>query len=149
MSLKQQLTEDMKAAMKEKEAGRFRLSVIRMARSAIQKLEIDKRRDLTEDEVIEVLAKEVKQRRDSSVEYEKAGRSEEVAKLNEEIALLTAYLPQQLSEDDIRSLVQEAVTVTGAQSPRDMGKVMSALMPKVKGRADGKIVNQIVKEMLN
>ncbi|KAB2952284.1 GatB/YqeY domain-containing protein [Heliorestis acidaminivorans] len=149
MSLKQQLSEDMKAAMKEKEAGKFRLSVIRMARSAIQKLEIDKRRELTDEEVMDVLSKEVKQRRDSIHEYEKAGRSEVVAKLNEEIALLTAYLPQQLSEAEIRSLVHEAVTVTGAQGPRDMGKLMSTLMPKVKGRADGKIVNQIVKEILN
>ncbi|MZP28802.1 GatB/YqeY domain-containing protein [Heliobacterium undosum] len=148
MSLKERLMEDMKQAMKDKEAGKFRLSVIRMARSAIQKVEIDKRRDLTEEETIDVLAREVKQRRDSIAEYEKAGRSDAVEALKEEIALLTAYLPQQLSEEEVRALVREAVTATGAQSPKDMGKVMGILMPKVKGRADGKLVNQVVKEFL-
>lgn len=148
MSLKERLVEDMKQAMKEKEAGKFRLSVIRMARSAIQKVEIDKRRELTEEEVIEVLAREVKQRRDSIAEYEKAGRIETVEFLKQEINLLTAYLPQQLSEDEIRSLVRESVAATGAQGPKEMGKVMSVLMPKVKGRADGKLVNQIAKEIL-
>ncbi|ABZ84993.1 gatb/yqey domain protein [Heliomicrobium modesticaldum Ice1] len=148
MSLKERLMEDMKQAMKDKEAGKFRLSVIRMARSAIQKVEIDKRRDLTEEETIDVLAREVKQRRDSIAEYEKAGRSDAVEALKEEIALLTAYLPQQLSEEEVRALVREAVAETGAQSPKDMGKVMGILMPKVKGRADGKLVNQVVKEFL-
>ncbi|MBM7868000.1 GatB/YqeY domain-containing protein [Heliobacterium gestii] len=148
MSLKERLMEDMKQAMKDKEAGKFRLSVVRMARSAVQKVEIDKRRDLTEEETIDVLAREVKQRRDSIAEYEKAGRSDAVEALKQEITLLTAYLPQQLSEEEVRALVREAVTVTGAQSPKDMGKVMGVLMPKVKGRADGKLVNQIVKELL-
>ncbi|TCP64207.1 hypothetical protein EDD73_11159 [Heliophilum fasciatum] len=140
---------DQKQAMKEKEAGKFRLSVIRMVRSAIQKVEIDRRRELTEDEVLEVLAKEVKQRRDSVLEFEKAGRSDAVDALNEEIRLLVAYLPQQLTEDEIRQLVQQAVSQTGAQSAREMGKVMAVLMPSVKGRADGKLVNQLVKEALS
>ncbi|MBC9785042.1 GatB/YqeY domain-containing protein [Heliobacillus mobilis] len=148
MSLKERLMEDMKQAMKDKEAGKFRLSVIRMARSAIQKAEIDKRRDLTDEELLEVLAREVKQRRDSMVEYEKAGRTDAIDALKQEIDILTAYLPQQLSEEEVRALVREAMAVTGAQGPRDIGKVMGVLMPKVKGRADGKLVNQIVKESL-
>lgn len=148
MSLKERLHEDMKAAMKEKETGKFRLSVIRMAKAAVQKVEIDKRRDLTEDELLEVLAREVKQRRDALAEYEKANRPETVASLRQEIALLMEYLPRQLTEEEVRSIVKDAIARTGAQGPREMGKVMAALMPKVKGKADGKLVNDIVKELL-
>ncbi len=149
MSLKDQLTEDMKTAMKAKEAGKLRLSVIRMAKAAIKNVEIDAKHELNDEETITVLAKEVKQRRDAIEEYAKAGREDIVATLKAEIEVLMPYLPQQLSEDEIRALVSEAITQTGAQGPKDMGKVMGALMPKVKGRSDGKVVNQIVKELLN
>lgn len=149
MSLKEQLTEDMKLSMKAKEAGKLRLSVIRMVRSAIKNVEIDGKRELSEEEVLEIIAKEVKMRRDSMEEFGKADRQDLVDQLEREIAVLMAYLPQQLTEAEIRDLVSEAVAAIGAASPKDMGKVMAALMPKVKGRADGKLVNTIVREALN
>ncbi len=148
MNLKDRLVADMKDAMKAKQEGKLRLSVIRMARASIKNAEIDKKRELSEEEVIEVLAREVKMRRDSIEEYVKANRQDVVDQLNEEIRILMPYLPEQLSETEIRNLVQEALQATGAQGPREMGKVMGYLMPKVKGKADGKLVNQIVKEAL-
>lgn len=148
MNLKDRLVADMKEAMKAKEEGKLRLSVIRMARAAIKNVEIDKKRELSEEEVIEVLAREVKMRRDSIEEYIKASRQDVVEQLNQEIGILMAYLPEQLSETEIRRLVEEALQATGAQGPKEMGKVMGYLMPKVKGKADGKLVNQLVKEAL-
>ena len=140
MSLKEQLTEDMKTAMKAKEAGKQRLGVIRLVRGAVRQLEIDGKKELDDAGVLAVLSKEVKQRRDSIEEFRKGGREDLVKQNEEEIAILMEYLPQQLSEDEVRSLVKEAVTASGASSPKDMGKVMKLLMPKVKGRADGKLV---------
>lgn len=149
MSLKERLTEDMKQAMKDKEAGKLRLSVIRMVRANIKNVEIDRKTELSDDEVLDVVAKEVKMRRDALEEYQKADRSDFVESLKQEISILEQYLPEQLSEAEVRSLVTEVVVSTQALSPKDMGKVMAALMPKVKGRADGKLVNAIVREMLN
>lgn len=149
MSLKEQLTEDMKQAMKAKEAGKLRLSVIRMVRSAIKNVEIDSKKELNEEEVQAIVAKEVKMRRDSIDEFEKANRHDLVEQLEQEIAVLMPYLPQQLTEAEIRDLVSEAIASSGAASPKEMGKVMAVLMPKVKGRADGKLVNTIVRELLN
>lgn len=147
MSLKEQLANDMKEAMKAKE--KERLAVIRMVRGAIKQQEIDNKVELDDDAVIAVISKEVKMRKDSIVDFEKGGRADLVAQNEAEIAFLMPYLPQQLSEDEVRALVKEAVEQTGASSPKDMGKVMGALMPKVKGRADGKMVNTLVKEALN
>lgn len=149
MTLKERLNEDMKAAMKAKEEGKERLSVIRLARAAIKNTEIDKRHELSDDEVIEVLAREVKQRRDALEEFgEKAG-PEYIAKLQGEITILMDYLPQQMPEEELRQVIREVVAQVGATSPKDIGKVMGQLMPKVKGRADGKLVNQLVKELLS
>lgn len=149
MSLKDRLTEDMKQAMKDKEAGKIRLSVIRMVRANIKYVEIDKKKELSEEEVLEVLAKEVKMRRDSMEEFKKGNRPDLVESLEQEIDILMQYLPQQLSEQEVRVLVAEAVKESQAASAKDMGKVMAVLMPKVKGRADGKMVNTIVREFLN
>jgi len=148
MSLKNKLMEDMKAAMKDRDNGKLRLSVIRMTRAAIKNIEIDKHKELEDQEVIDVLAKEVKMRKDSIEEYQKANRQDVVDTLNQEIAILMEYLPEQMSAAEVRQLVQEAIQATGAAGPKEMGKVMGQLMPKVKGRADGKLVNQIVKELL-
>ncbi len=148
MSLKDRLTEDMKAAMKEKASGKLKLSVIRMARAAIKNIEIDKKKELSDEEVVEIIAREVKQRRDATEEYRKAGRQDIVDTLQEEINVLMTYLPEQLSEDKIRTLVKEVIAEVQPQSPKDMGKVMGKLMPQVKGKADGKLVNEIVKELL-
>ncbi|MDF2927930.1 GatB/YqeY domain-containing protein [Anaerospora sp.] len=149
MSTKERLTDDMKQAMKDKEAGKLRLSVIRMVRASIKNVEIDRKRELAEDEVLDVLAKELKLRRDAMVEFEKANRLDLVENLEKEVAVLMDYLPQQLTEEEVRAFVTDAVQQTQASNAKDMGKVMAALMPKVKGRADGKLVNTIVREMLN
>ena len=148
MTLKDRLTEDMKVAMKAKEEGKLRLSVIRMAKAAIKNAEIERRQDFGDEQVIEVLAREVKMRRDALAEFAKAERPEMVKQLEDEIAILLEYLPQQLSEAEIRQLAQETIAAVGAQGPKDLGKVMGVLTPKTKGRADGKLVNQIVRQLL-
>ena len=149
MTLRNRLTEDMKLAMKDKEAGKLKLSVIRMVRSAAKYLEIDRHKELDDNELLEVVAKEVKMRKDSLEEFRKANRPELLAALEQEIAILMEYLPEQMGEPEVRALVAQAVADAQASSPKDMGKVMAILMPKVKGRADGKLVNSLVKEMLN
>ena len=149
MSLKEQLTEDMKAAMRAKDEGKQRLGVIRLVRGAIRQVEIDSKKELGDDDVVAIISKEVKQRRDSIEEFKKGGREDLVAQNEAEIAILMAYLPEQLGEAEVRELVKAAITESGAASPKDMGKVMKVLMPKVKGKADGKLVNNLVKELLN
>lgn len=148
MSVKERLQEDMKQAMKDKEAGKFRLSVIRMVRSSIKNAEIDRRKELTDEEVIEILARELKLRRDAAEEFKKGNRPDLVDSLEREIGILMEYMPAQLSAEEIRSLVIAAIDEVQAASPKDMGKVMNKLMPAVKGRADGKLVNAIVRELL-
>ena len=148
MSIKDQLTADMKQAMKDREAGKLRLSVIRMVRANIKNVEINDKKELTDDEVLAVLMKEVKMRQDSVEEFQKAGRDELVAQAKEEIAILKKYLPEALSDDELKAIVAEVIAAVGATSPKDMGKVMPAVMAKTKGRADGKVVNNIVKELL-
>ena len=149
MSLKEKLTADMKEAMKAREEGRQRLGVIRLVRGAIRQQEIDGLRELDDEAVLSVISKEVKQRRDAIEEFQKGGRDDLVRQNEAEIAILMEYLPQQMTEDEVRSAVQEAIAATGASTPKDMGKVMKELMLKVKGRADGKLVNQIVRERLD
>lgn len=149
MSLKEQLTEDMKQAMKAKEEGKLRLSVIRMVRAAIKNVEINEKKELNDEDVLSIIVKEVKMRNDSMDEFKKADRQDLIDQLKQEIAVLMPYLPQQLTEAEIRVLVGEAVAASGASSSKDMGKVMALLMPKVKGRADGKLVNAVVREALN
>lgn len=149
MSLREQLNADKKEAMKAREAGKLRLAVIRMVWATIRNLEIDKKRELTEDEIAGVIAKEVKMRKDSIEEFKKGNRDDLVEQAELEVAVLMPYLPQQLSEEEVRQVVSDTIAEIGAISPKEMGKVMSALMPKVKGRADGKLVNTIVRELLN
>lgn len=148
MSIKDLLTEDMKQAMKDKESGKLRLSVIRMAKASIKNLEIDQKRDLTDEEVVTVLMKEVKMRQDSLEEFAKAGRTELVEQAEQEIAVLKKYLPEQLSDEELRELVKASIAETGAATAKDMGKVMAAVIPKTKGRADGKRINAMVRELL-
>ena len=149
MSLKEQLTEDMKTAMKAKEEGKQRLGVIRLVRGAIRQVEIDGKKELDDEGVIAIISKEVKQRRDSIEEFMKGDRQDLVEQNEAEIAILMEYLPKQLSEDEVRELVKAAVAESGATTAKEMGKVMKVLMPKVKGKADGKLVNNLVKEFLN
>ncbi|CAH8709193.1 GatB/YqeY domain-containing protein [Paenibacillus thiaminolyticus] len=146
MDLSQRLNEDMKQAMKSQD--KFKLSTIRMVRSAIKNVEIDAKRTLNDDEVLEILGREIKQRKDALQQFESAGRDDLADSLKDEIEILTQYLPAQLSEEEIKEIVQKAIQETGASSKADMGKLMGALMPKVKGRADGKLVNTIVQQYL-
>ncbi|HLR91851.1 MAG TPA: GatB/YqeY domain-containing protein [Atopostipes sp.] len=147
MSILDQLNEDMKAAMKAKE--KERLTTIRMIKSAIQNEEIAKGRELTPDEEIAVVSREKKQRMDSYEEFEKAGRGDLITNLEQELEVVEKYLPEQLSDDEIREIVNETIDEVGAESMKDMGKVMSTIMPKVAGRADGSKINQFVKEELS
>ncbi|HBE77875.1 MAG TPA: aspartyl-tRNA amidotransferase [Firmicutes bacterium] len=146
MTLKERLQEDLKAAMKSKDA--LRLSVIRLAKAAIMNLEIARGHELNDQEIIEVLVKEAKQRNDSLPEYERAGRNDIVEALHQEIKIIHEYLPAQLSEAELHQIIQEVIKQVGASGKQDLKKVMPALMPKIKGRADGKLVNQIVNTLL-
>lgn len=148
MSIKDQLTEDMKQAMKDRENGKLRLSVIRMVRANIKNVEINDKKELTDDEVLAVLMKEVKMRQDSLEEFQKAGRSELVAQAEEEIKILKKYLPEAFSDEELKGIVAEVVAEVGAATMKDMGKVMPAVMAKTKGRADGKRINAMVRELL-
>ncbi len=145
MSLKEELLQDMKTAMKAKEAGKTALSVIRMVRSSIRNAEIDGKCELDDAGVGAVIAKEMKQRKESLAEFEKAGRSDLVEETKAEMAVLEKYMPKQLTADEIRQIVNDAVA---GQSGLKMGDVMKLVMPKVKGKADGKLVSQIVREIL-
>lgn len=147
MSILDQLNKDMKAAMKAKE--KERLVTIRMIKSAIQNEEIDKGRELTSDEEVAIVSREKKQRMDSYEEFAKAGRDDLITKVEKELEVVTEYLPEPLSEDEVRVIVRETITEVGAESMKDMGKVMTTIMPKVAGAADGNKVNQIVREELS
>ncbi|MBD0379104.1 GatB/YqeY domain-containing protein [Paenibacillus sedimenti] len=146
MSLSERLNEDMKQAMKSQD--KFKLSVIRMVRSTIKNSEIDLKRTLDDNEVLDVLTREIKQRKDSLQEFEKAGRDDLADNLKAELVILAEYMPQQLSEEEVKAIVQQTIQQVGASSKADMGKVMTALMPQVKGRADGKLINQLVQQQL-
>ena len=147
MTLAERLNEDLKLAMKSQD--KFKLSVLRMVRAAIKNQEIERKRSLDDSEVIDVLSREIKQRRDSLQDFEKAGRTDLAEQVTAEIEIISAYLPKPLTEEEVTALVQQTIQETGASSKADMGKVMAALMPKVKGRADGKLVNRIVSQQLN
>ncbi|MCM3730753.1 GatB/YqeY domain-containing protein [Fictibacillus nanhaiensis] len=147
MSLLDTLNQDMKQAMKNKD--KQKLSVIRMLKASLQNEAIKHGHELNEEEELTVLAREMKQRKDSLQEFEKAGREDLVAGLQDEIAVLTPYLPKQLTEEELHEIVAQTISETGAASKADMGKVMGALMPKVKGKADGGLVNRIVQQHLS
>jgi len=150
--LEQRLADEMKAAMRAKDTAR--LTVIRMLRSKLQEKTVELRgkhgRDhqLTDEQALEVVGAYAKQRRDSIEAYRQGGRDDLADKEQAELDLVSGYLPEQLSEDALRELVQEAIAETGASSPKDMGKVMQAVMPKTKGRADGKQISAIARQLL-
>jgi len=123
-------------------------SAIRLTLSAVKNTEIEKGRELTDEEITEVISREVKRRREAIEGADKAGRTDIAAKEAREIEVLTEYLPEQLGEDEIEQIVKEVISEVGATSPKDRGKVMGVLMPRVRGRADGKTVNQIVERIL-
>lgn len=147
MSVLNELNEDMKTAMRAKE--REKLATIRMIKSAIQNEEISKGETLDNDEEIAILSREKKQRVESLNEFKKAGREDLVEKIEEEIAIVDKYLPAQLSDEEVEEIVEETINEVDAESMQDMGKVMSAVMPKVAGQADGGKVNQMVRDILS
>ena len=128
MSIKDQLTEDMKQAMKDREAGKLRLSVIRMVRANIKNVEINEKKELNDDEVLAILLKEVKMRQDSLVEFEKAERSELAEQAKAEIEILKKYLPEPLSDEELRVMVAEAISETGAEGPKRINQMVRELL---------------------
>ena len=145
-TLKTKLEDDLKRAMRERNAQRR--DVIRYIRSEIRNQEIRLQRDLEDDDAIQVLSRQAQQRRDSIEAFQSANRQDLVEKERAELEIITEYLPQQMGEDEIRALVAQTVAETGAAGPRDMGKVMSAIMPQVRGRAEGRQVSALVSEKL-
>ena len=147
MSLKEKLLDEMKIAMREKD--NVRKDAIQMVRAALLQYEKDNKAELDDEGVIDIIAKEVKRYKDALPDYEKSGRQDLVDELNAKVAILMPYLPEQLTEDEVRAIVKAVVEETGATSMREMGKIMGAVMPKVKGRFDGRLLNNIVKEYLS
>jgi uncharacterized protein YqeY len=149
--MKEQLSEDLKAAMRARDAVRLR--TIRSLRAALLEKEIEEREggeaELTEQQELAVLHKQAKQRRDAMEQYEAAGREDLAEKEREELAIIKTYLPEQLDDDGIRSVVNEIIEETGASSMKDMGRVMGPAMQRLRGRADGRRVNEIVRERLS
>ena len=148
MSLREILQTDMKHAMKDRENGKLQLTVLRMVWAAIRNKEIDEKTELKDDAVMAVIMKEIKQREDTIQEIKDANRPEMVEKNEQEIAILKKYLPQQLSDDELKEIVQAAIAKTGAKSMKDMGKVMGTVLAQTQGRASGQRVNAIVKALL-
>ena len=147
MALKEQLMADLKKAMKEKDT--VAKNVVTMVRASILQYEKDKKSELDDDGIIEIIAKQVKQRKDSLADFIKADRQDLVETTNREIELLMNYLPQQLTKEELTSIVQDAIEELGITEVKQMGKVMAYVMPQVKGRADGKMISEIVKEYLD
>jgi uncharacterized protein YqeY len=146
VSLKERIQTDLTAAMRSRDA--LRRDVLRMATNSAYNLEKRQQKPLSEDELLGVLSREVKTRRESVEAFRKGGREDLAAKEEAEIAILQEFLPKALSEEEIRSLVDQAVAATGASSARDMGKVMGWLAPRTRGRADGKRVSELVAQAL-
>ncbi len=146
MSLKDKLTEDLKQAMRQ--GDKQRRSTLRLVMAAIKNAEIEKRRELEEGELLAIIAKEVKQRHESIAQFERGGRQDLADREEAELQILLAYLPEQLSREDIEAQARQIIEEVGATSPAQMGQVMRRLMPLMQGKADGKLVSQVVKELL-
>jgi uncharacterized protein YqeY len=145
--VKEQLDQELKAAMKDKDA--LKLSVVRMLKSAIKYREIEQMKPLDDAGVLAVVSSEIKRRRDSVEQYRAGNRADLAEKEEAEIKVLQGWLPAQLSEEELRRLVEAAVQKSGAQGPKDMGAVMKLLMPDTQGKADGKVVSEMVKARLS
>ncbi len=146
MLLKAQITEDMKAAMRG--GDKLRLSTIRMLLAAIKQREVDDRREMTDPEVLQIIEKQLKQRREAAAQFASAGRTDLESRELEEVKVLAAYLPAQLTAAEIAALLEETVQATGAAGVKDMGKVMNALRPRVQGRTDMSQLSALVKARL-
>ena len=144
--LKEKLLEDLTECMKNKNT--VRKNVVQMVRAAILQVEKDKQITLNDDQIIDIIAKESKKRKDSLVDYEKSGREDLIAQIKEEIAVLAEYLPKQLSEEELENIIKEVIEEQGATSMKDMGKVMKAAKEKIGAASDGKTINEVVKKLL-
>lgn len=144
--LKEQLLEDFKNAMKEK--NELKKNTIMMIRSAILQMEKDTQKELGESEILEIIAKELKKRKETLADIEKSGRNDLISKVNDEIAIIKAYLPEELTKEEIQKIVDEAIKETGATSIKEMGKVMQVAKTKTAGRADNKLLSDMVRSML-
>lgn len=147
MSLKDLLMDDMKQAMRDKDV--IKKNTVQFLRSAILQVEKDTMTQLTDPEIIEVISSQVKKRKSSLPEYEKSGRADLIDELNHEISILMQYLPEQLSEEQLITIISETIAQLNATTPKDMGKVMAALLPKVSGKADNGLVSRLVKSRLS
>ncbi|MFP3975981.1 MAG: GatB/YqeY domain-containing protein [Chloroflexota bacterium] len=147
MALQEKIMADLKQAMKS--GDKDRVAVIRMARAAIKNAEIAKGHELDDSEVIDVLSKEVKQRNESIDELKKANRPDLLEKEEKALSILKEFLPEQMSEEDIAEAARKVIDEVGATSPREKGKVMSKLMPELKGKADGRLISEVVDRLLN
>ncbi len=146
MPLKEQLSEDIKAAMRAKEGEK--LSTLRLISAAIKQKEVDERIELADAQVLAVIEKMIKQRKDSITQFKAGGRQDLVAKEEAELAILSAYMPAQMSEAEVAAAVDAAITASGAAGPQDMGKVMAILKPQLAGKADMGAVSQLIKARL-
>lgn len=144
--LKEKLLEDLKECMKNKNT--VRKNVVQMVRAAILQVEKDNQITLDDNQIIDIIAKESKKRKDSLADYEKSGREDLISQINEEIAVLAEYLPEQLSQEEIEKIVKEVIEEQGASSMKDMGKVMKASKEKIGAASDGKTINEVVKKLL-
>lgn len=144
--LKEKLLEDMKVAMRDKQT--VRKNVIQMVRAAILQVEKDKQIQLEDEQIIQIIAKESKKRKDSLSDYEKSGRQDLISQINEEIEILAEYLPKPLTREEIEKIIEEIIEQTQATTMKDMGKVMKVAKEKMGATADGKTINEIVKEKL-
>ena len=146
MALKERLLEDMKSTMKDKNI--VRKNTVQMVRALVLQVEKDRKVVLDDEGVMEVIARELKKRKDSLPEYEKSGREDLIDNLKQEIDVLLEYMPKQLSREELYDIVANDIKACGAVSMRDIGRVMQLVLSKVKGRADGKVINEIIKEIL-
>ena len=146
MSISGKIADDFKEALKT--GKKSKLSVLRLIKSAMKNQEIEKRASLTDEDVYAILRSYVKRSRESIEQFSKAGRTELVEKEKEELSIVQGYLPEQLGENELRKIIKDIIEEAGASGPGDMGKVMKSVMAKVKGQADGRLVNAIVREML-
>ncbi|SFH57400.1 hypothetical protein SAMN05192551_101594 [Tindallia magadiensis] len=146
MSLKDLLAEDLKTAMKNKELTRK--NVITMIRSSVKQIEVDERKELLDDDVIQIIVKQIKQRKDALESFQNGGRDDLVEQTEAEISILETYLPEPLSDEELQLIIQKAIDETGAQTMKDMGSVMSIVKKDTQGKADGKVVSQLVRQKL-
>lgn len=144
--LKEKLMEDLKSAMKEKDE--IKKNTVQMVRAGILQIEKDKGIEVEDNQIIDIIAKEVKKRKDAAVDFEKGGREDLVEKNNKEIEILSAYLPKQLSREEIEAIVKDVITEVNATTIKDMGKVMKSAKEKIGAAADGKTINEVVKSLL-